>query len=77
MGYTLARAAAPSDATDEPAGIFTGVYVGGAGNVVVVSGGVAVTFTAPPVGSIVPIRGSRINATGTTATALVVLYGGD
>jgi hypothetical protein len=50
--------------------------VGGAGNVVVVSGNSAVTITAPPVGSILPIGGTRINSTGTTATNLLVLYGG-
>jgi hypothetical protein len=50
---------------------FSGIYVGGAGNVsVVTEEGTTVTFTAPPVGSIIPIRTSKVLAT-TTATLLV------
>ncbi len=52
------------------------IYVGGAGNVVVASkvGGTLVTFTAPPVGSILPIELDQgiVDAT-TTATLLVAL----
>jgi hypothetical protein len=75
MTYDFAVAATPSDTVNEPLGKFAGVYVGGAGNVVMVTGGNVVTITAPVVGAILPIGGTRINATGTTATALVVLYG--
>jgi hypothetical protein len=53
------------------------IYVGGAGNVAVktVDGATAVTFTAPPVGTILPIMidGGRIMATNTTATLLIAL----
>jgi len=50
---------------------FSGIYVGGAGNVsVVTEEGTTVTFTAPPVGSIIPIRTSKVLA-ATTATLLV------
>lgn len=53
------------------------IYVGGAGNVAVktVSGATAVTFTAPPVGTILPIMidGGMIMATNTTATLLLAL----
>jgi hypothetical protein len=53
------------------------IYVGGAGNVTVKTapGATAVLFTAPPVGSIIPvcIDGGQIMATGTTATVLVAL----
>jgi hypothetical protein len=54
------------------------IYVGGAGNVTVnpsQTGGTSVTFTAPPVGSIIPfeLNQGRIMATGTTATLLVAL----
>lgn len=53
------------------------IYVGGAGNVAVktVSGAAAVTFTAPPVGTILPIMidGGFIMATNTTATLLLAL----
>lgn len=50
---------------------FSSIYVGGAGNVsVVTEEGTTVTFTAPPVGTIIPIRTSKVLAT-TTATLLV------
>ena len=52
------------------------VYVGGAGNISGVLAGdtAAVTFTGVPVGTVLPVLFTRINATGTTATALVGLY---
>ena len=54
--------------------IARGLYVGGAGNVALVNkDGVAVTFTAPPVGSILWFKHIRVNATNTTATLLVRL----
>lgn len=52
------------------------IYVGGAGNVVVASkvGGTLVTFTAPPVGSILPIELDQgIVDASSTATLLVAL----
>jgi hypothetical protein len=56
-------------------GAFSGVYVGGAGNVAVKTvGGQSVTFTAPPVGTFLWVRGTHVLATGTTATNLVALY---
>lgn len=71
--FHAAFAITPSDTV-----LFTrpvhGIYVGGAGNVTVLmkSGDVAL-FTAPPVGSILPVCAKRVNATGTSATALVAL----
>jgi len=51
-----------------------GIYVGGAGNITaVMMDGTVVLFTAVPVGSILPVEVNRVNATGTTATALVGL----
>lgn len=48
------------------------IYVGVAGNITAVfADGTAVLFTAVPQGSVLPIEVKRINATGTTATALV------
>ena len=54
------------------------LYVGGAGNVTVVSAAddteTPVTFTAVPAGSILPIQVRAVMSTGTTATAIVALY---
>ena len=53
------------------------IYVGGAGNVAVktTKDAAAVTFTAPPVGTILPVMvdGGFIMATNTTATLLIAL----
>jgi hypothetical protein len=53
------------------------IYVGGAGNVAVKTtrDAAAVTFTAPPVGTILPIviDGGMIMSTNTTATLLIAL----
>ena len=50
------------------------IYVGGAGDVVVKNAdGTAVTFTAVPVGMILPIACTIVKATGTTATNLIAL----
>ena len=52
-----------------------GVYVGGNGNIVAVMlSGDVVTFTGVVAGTILPIRATRINLTGTTASNLVGLY---
>ncbi|TRD03808.1 hypothetical protein FJV76_14315 [Mesorhizobium sp. WSM4303] len=52
---------------------FDAIYVGGAGDVVVKTyAGDTLTFTAPPVGTIIPIRCNRVMA-ATTATLLVGL----
>lgn len=68
------RAVTTSDTVNLPAGC-RGIYVGGAGNVVLVGDdNVAVTFTAPPVGTFIPCGAKRVNATNTTATLLVALY---
>lgn len=68
-----AFAITPSDSVD-----FTkvprAIYVGGTGNIVFVNlDNTTVTFTAVPVGTIIPCVCRRINATLTTATALVGL----
>jgi hypothetical protein len=75
--YSSAIAVTPSDSTLVNC---RAIYVGGAGNVTIVQGPIgaqetAVLFTAPPVGSIIPVEINQglIKATGTTATALVAL----
>lgn len=71
--YTTAFAITPSDTT--PLNL-RAIYVGGAGNVAVKPNGASsVTFTAPPVGTILPIGldGGQVMATNTTATLLIGL----
>lgn len=51
------------------------LYVGGAGNVAIMSAsGANTTFVAVPVGTVLPIRAQRVLFTGTTATNLVGMY---
>ena len=72
--YGSATAVTPSDTTVINC---RAIYVGGAGNVAVktTGGATAVTFTAPPVGTILPVMidGGQIMATNTTATLLIAL----
>ena len=64
----------PSDTVNMPAGCRS-VYVGGAGNIAALSwDDKLVTFTAVPVGTVLPIQAKRINTTNTTATLLIALY---
>lgn len=52
-----------------------GIYVGGAGNMVVVmADGNAITLTGVTAGTIYALRAIRVNSTSTTATGLVALY---
>lgn len=69
--YGGGAAITPSDTIQQN---YSGIYVGGAGNVaVVLESGATVTFTAPPVGTILPVRVQKVNATNTTATLLIGL----
>lgn len=64
----------PSDSTDFNIH-FRSVYVGGAGDVVIIDKfGSAVTYVGVAAGSIIPMRGKRVNATNTTATSMVGIY---
>lgn len=64
---TDAFAITPNDSTDLTQ-VTRALYVGTAGNIVVVlKSGSEVTFSNVTSGSILPIRASRIKATGTTA----------
>lgn len=65
----------PSDTVDL-ANITRGIYVGGAGDITINFQGseTAVLFAAVPQGIILPVRATRVKATGTTATNLVGLY---
>jgi hypothetical protein len=61
--------------TNELANITRGIYVGGAGDVVIQLelDSAAVTFTGMLAGQIYPIQARIVKSTGTTATALVGL----
>jgi hypothetical protein len=51
------------------------LYVGGAGNVVVVfENDTTLTLTAVPAGSFLPLRIKRVNSTSTTASSMAVFY---
>lgn len=53
---------------------FRGLYVGVTGDVVIKNrDGVAVTFTAVPAGSILPIQGTQVMA-ATGATGVIAFY---
>lgn len=72
--YTVAQAVTPSDTTNFTQGQAHALYVGVAGDVTAIVGGEAVLFKAMPVG-VHRIACSRVNATATTATNMVALYG--
>lgn len=51
------------------------IYVGGAGSVrLVLASGDEVSFAGLAAGMLLPVRASRVKATGTTATQLLGLY---
>lgn len=51
-----------------------GIYVGGAGDVTLITqGGTTLTFKAVPVGTVLNVRATRVKATLTTATNLIGL----
>lgn len=53
---------------------FTALFVGGAGNVAVaLQDGTVVTFTGVLAGTILPIAGSKVMSTNTTATNMVAM----
>ena len=75
--YLDARLVTKSDtSTFESAtgGKFDALYIGVAGNVAIrTMSGKVVTFTAVPVGSILPVQGDRVMSTNTTATLIIAL----
>lgn len=68
-----AYAITPSDTVNETTA-FRAIYVGAAGDVTVVTlDGTAVTFAGAVAGTVIPVRGIRMNDTGTDADDLVGL----
>jgi hypothetical protein len=51
------------------------LYIGGAGNVKVTTiGGDVITFTATPVGQVLPVQVIKVHSTGTSATLINALW---
>lgn len=64
----------PSDTTNFSKNTSGGIYVGGAGDVVVIlADGSTRTFSSAPAGAILPVVAVRVNSTNTTATDLIGL----
>lgn len=77
--FNAAAAITKSDTVDIviPAGkaLTDGIYVGGAGNLVVVfQDDSTATITGALAGTILPLAIKRVNSTNTTATAMVALW---
>ena len=70
-----ARAVTPNDTTALVGGQCRALYVGGAGNLAVITaGGSSVTFTAINAGTILPVAVTHVLLTGTTATSIVAIW---
>lgn len=74
--FAYAVAITPSNSTSFTAGECDGIWSGDAapGDITAVVSGTAVLFKSVPAGVLLPIRASRVNSTGTTATNMVALY---
>jgi len=69
-----AAAISPSNSTDLQ-NVTRGIYVGGSGTVRLITvQGETVSFAGLVAGTILPVRATRVTATGTTATDLVALW---
>ncbi len=73
--YYDAKAVTPADGTDLPDGPCLALYVGGAGNIsLVTTGGTTLTLTGLLVGHVYRVAATRVRSTSTTATNIVALY---
>jgi hypothetical protein len=74
IGAMDAVAITPSDTLDIPNGPVRALWIGGAGNVALQSGGgTTVVFVGCGGGTVLPVTASRVMATATTATNIVGL----
>lgn len=72
--YVGAEAVVPSD-TVSLSSVSRALYVGGAGDLsLVFDDGTTAVLSAATAGSFLPVRVSRVNSTGTTATNVVSLF---
>ena len=75
--YKDAVAVTPHDSNAQTLMPCDGLYVGGGGDVnVITRGGTTVLFKAVPVGTFIPIGVERVKATSTDATYIVALESG-
>lgn len=73
--YTVAEAVTPHDTTNFGGGKCQAIFVGVAGDITAIVGGQAILFKAVAKG-VIELSATRVNATATTATDMVALYGG-
>lgn len=70
-----AQAVTPNDGVDLPNGPALALYIGNTGDVTLVTAmGTTVLFVGILAGSLLPVRATRVKATGTSASAIVALY---
>lgn len=78
--FNLWATISPDDSADLPqfktgGRLTNALYVGTTGDVVIVGqNNIATTWKAVPAGTILPVAARRVNATNTTATALLACY---
>lgn len=70
------RSVTPHNSNNLADGACRALWVGGAGNVVVLAeeDASAVTWVGVPAGTILPVRALRVQSTNTTATNILALY---
>lgn len=69
--FSSGKVLVKSDSTPQN---FKALYVGGVGDLTIIDAtGTSVLFSAVPVGTFLPISGSKLMSTGTTATLVVGL----
>lgn len=70
------KAVTPHASSNLPDGRCRALWVGGAGDVAIIAENdtVAVTITAVPAGTLLPVRAKAVRVSGTTATNIVALY---
>jgi hypothetical protein len=70
---TDAKTVTPHDTNDLSPGVCNALWIGGAGDVAVITAaGTTLTLTAPV--GLLPLQVSRVKSTGTTATAIAAFY---